>query len=432
MPWLLNCIYVLLCVLIAPVIAYRRFRYGKYREGWNQKLWGSLPERNSDQPCVWFHAVSVGEVLQLKSVVSELRTSRPDCDVVISTTTSTGQAVANEKFPDCQVCYFPLDFTWSVRRAIARVRPSVVVLVELELWPNFIWEVSRLGIPLALINGRMSEHSHRGYRRIRPLLKNLLSKFSTIAVQNGVYASRLLDLGALPEKLQVTGSVKFDHIETNRGNDKTKELRDSFRIASDAKVFVAGSTQAPEENYAIDAWLEARKLYPELRLILVPRHKERFEEVAELVLSRSLPLVRRSRGDDATDYDAVILLDTLGELGACWGLADVAFVGGSLTNRGGQNMIEPAGYGAAVTFGPNTQNFQDVVTALLEHEAALVVHDQAAITETLELLLRDTTMRTQMGQAAQRFVLTQQGATAKTVASICDLLPKSSQRRAAA
>ena len=435
MPWVLNLVYVLLCVAIAPLILYKRLRYGKYREGWNQKLFGNLPQRNSAKSCVWFHAVSVGEVLQLKSIVAELLEARSDCEIVISTTTSTGHAVAVEKFPDCLVCYFPLDFTWAVRRAMQRIRPSAIVLVELELWPNFIIQADRFGIPLALINGRMSEHSHRGYRRIRPLMSSLFKRFATIAVQNGTYASRLLDLGGLPHRLHVTGSVKYDHIETDRSNAKTELMREAFGIDRDQQVFIAGSTQSPEESLAIDAWLSAREEFPSLRLILVPRHKERFEEVAETVLARRLPLVRRSQPAESSNDSSippVILLDTLGELSACWGLADVAFVGGSLTNRGGQNMIEPAGYGAAVTFGPNTQNFQDVVSALLERNAATVVKDGDTLTETLIQLLRDTELRSSMGQSGQQFVLTQQGATAKTVDLITDLLPKLSQRKAAA
>jgi len=435
MPWLLNFVYVLLCVAIAPLILYKRLRYGKYREGWNQKLFGNLPRRDSTSACVWFHAVSVGEVLQLKTVVEQLLELRPDCQIVITTTTNTGQAVAVEKYPDCHVCYFPLDFTWSVRRAIQQIKPSAIVLVELELWPNFIIEADRLGIPLALINGRMSERSHRGYRRIRPLMKMLFSRFSTIAVQNGTYASRLLDLGGLANRLHVTGSVKFDHIETNRSNSQTLAMRQVFGISNDELVFVAGSTQSPEESLAIDAWLSAREEFPKLRLIVVPRHKERFEEVAELVLARQLPLIRRSQNTALaadSSMPPVILLDTLGELSACWGMADVAFVGGSLTNRGGQNMIEPAAYGAAVTFGPNTHNFQDVVAALLEKDAAIVVQDGTALTDTLLQLLRNTELRSSMGQSGQQFVLTQQGATAKTVGLIADLLPNLSQRKAAA
>ncbi|MEO1998326.1 MAG: glycosyltransferase N-terminal domain-containing protein [Planctomycetaceae bacterium] len=338
--------------------------------------------------------------------------------------------MAKEKFPEHTVCYFPLDFTWAVKRALARIRPSAVVLVELELWPNFILAASRMGIPLVLANGRISERSFRGYRRIKPLMRSLLTRFHHLGAQNETYAARLVALGAVAESVTVTGSIKFDHIETDRQNSQTRTLRKAFGLRSDEPVFIAGSTQAPEEQYAIDAWQEATKTHPRLRLILVPRHKERFEEVASLVMRLGLPLVRRSdvssgtSGDDsASQRTPVLLLDTLGELSACWGLADVAFVGGSLTKRGGQNMIEPAAYGAAVLFGPNTWNFRNVVELLLDEAAASVVADADTLTRKVGELLDDPIKAQAQGQIAQRLVLAQQGATARTVDLVIDALP---------
>ncbi len=438
MPWILNLAYILLLISVSPVLVYRAAVLGKYRDGWRQKLLGQLPRRNGDRPCVWLHAVSVGEVLQLTKIVEDLQANHGGCDCLISTTTSTGFAVAQEKFPKHQVCYFPLDFSWAVNRALRRVQPVAVVLVELELWPNFILAARRNRIPLALINGRISEHSFRGYRRIRWLMRRLLRNIDAIAVQNRLYANRLIELGATRDRMQITGSVKFDHIETDRGNAKTAGLRSAFGLRPDEPVLIAGSTQAPEEEYALDAWAELRQQHPTLRLVLVPRHKERFDEVAQLVESRSLPLVRRSRIADRKSASAmdrafdsarsadnnapVLLLDTLGELAACWGLADIAFVGGSLTNRGGQNMIEPAAYGAAVLFGPNTENFQDVADALLAHEAARVVADRHDLSATAGDLLQHPTEAREQGRRAQEFVLSQQGATRKTIAIIGGLI----------
>ena len=392
MPWILNLAYVVLLLAVSPVLLYRAIVLGKYREGWKQKLLGLLPVRSSREPCLWFHAVSVGEVLQLQTIVRELEAKLPGHEFVITTTTTTGHVVATKQFPQHRVCYFPLDFSWSVRQAIRRVRPAAIVLVELELWPNFILAASRAGIPLILVNGRISEQSYHGYRQVRPLMKQLVQRFAGLLVQNETYAKRLVDLGAPKDRITITGSIKFDRIETDRGNPKTRELRESFGIRAGETVFIAGSTQAPEEEFALETWLTLRRDYPQLRLILVPRHKERFDEVARLVNDRRLPLIRRSRisttcprcgrgpewGDPTGEcaQPPVLLLDTLGELAACWGLADIAFVGGSLTNRGGQNMIEPAAYGAAVLFGPNTDNFRDVVEALLSRRAARVVTDQ--------------------------------------------------------
>lgn len=426
MSRLLNLVYLALLVLASPALLYRMLALGKYRDGWGQKLLGRLPRRTGDAPCVWFHAVSVGEVLQLETVVGELLRRRPGLDIVVTTTTVTGMAVARERFPQHLVCYFPLDFSWSVKAALNRIQPDAVVLVELELWPNFICEVHRREIPLVLINGRISEKSFRGYRRIRPLMKRVLSCFDAFAVQNATYADRLRELGAPAERIQTTGSIKFDRVQVDRDNPQTRELRRAFGLKSHETVFLAGSTHAPEESIAIDVWWRLQEEFPHLRLLLVPRHKERFDEVARLAASRGFPVLRRSSGSVQRRTDAkpeVLLLDTLGELSACWGLADVAFVGGSMMKRGGQNMIEPAAYGAAVLFGPNTRNFRDVVEMLLDGDAAMVVNDADELAATLRRILNHRELAANLGRRARELVLSQQGATVRTINEIEARLP---------
>jgi len=427
--WLLNLAYVALLTALSPIIIWRMITQGKYRDGWREKLLGELPRIQGSRPRVWLHAVSVGEVLQLKTIVAALRAERPDHDFVITTTTITGLDVAKRSFPEETVCYFPLDFTWAVRRALSRIAPAALVLVELELWPNLIREADRRNIPVVLINGRLSAKSFRGYRKIRFLLRHILAKFHTIAVQNDTYAQRIQQLGAPPERLQITGSIKFDAVRTNRDNEQTAEIRRSFGIGQDELVFIAGSTQSPEEEIALKTYAALREEFSNLRLVLVPRHKERFEEVARLVTARGFGLIRRSEisaiapPNHGSTEPPVLLLDTLGELSACWGLADIAFVGGSLTNRGGQNMIEPAGYGAAVLFGPNTRNFRDVVEILLKQNAACVVTDAADLTHRVRALLQLESTRHEMGRRAQELVLSQQGATQRTVELINAALP---------
>jgi len=295
---------------------------------------------------------------------------------------------------------------------------------------------------LALINGRVSAKSFRGYRRVQLLLRNLLQRFALLAAQNEEYADRLLSLGAPRDRLHVTGSIKFDGVQFDRNNSKTTELRDFFGILPNERVFIAGSTQAPEEEIALDTWQTLRQEFPDLRLILVPRHKERFEEVAQLVLARNLSLRRRSTAINGTTSSTtsgslsdVLLLDTLGELGACWGLADIAFVGGSLTQRGGQNMLEPSAFGAAVLFGPNTWNFRDIVEQLLSRHAAQVVRNGDEMTETVRALLKDPNSAHEFGQRAKSFLATQQGATGRTIRLLLnlpiDVEHASSERRAA-
>jgi 3-deoxy-D-manno-octulosonic-acid transferase len=424
--WILNLLYGALLLAASPWIVFRRLRLGKDREGWRQKLFGDIPARPGAKPCLWFHAVSVGEVLLLKPVLDRLLAARTDLEIVISTTTQTGQSVAREKYPFARTIYYPLDFTWAVDRALRRIRPDAVALVELELWPNFITAVHRAGIPLVLLNGRISERSFRGYSRLRGWVKGWLEKFTWLTVQTEEYGERLRLLGAPDERLVVTGSVKYDGLEQDRANSRTESLRRAFGIEAGERVLIAGSTQSPEEQLALEAYRGLSRQYPELRLVIVPRHKERFDEVARLIEQNGHSLLRRSTGIATQAGDRpILLLDTLGELSACWGLADIAFVGGSLTNRGGQNMLEPAAYGAAVLFGPNTFNFRHAVELLLSREAARVVRSGEELAAVVDTLLTDDRQRVALGARARELVLHQQGATERVVTILNDLLPPS-------
>ena len=429
MRWLLNAVYMLLLVSISPVITWRMLRHGRYRQGLAEKLLGRVDFRADGRPVVWFHAVSVGEVIQLQKVVDEFRRrTRDEFQIVISTSTDTGWELVQKRFADCQKTWFPLDFSWAVNQAIRRIRPAQIVLMELELWPNFLAECHRLDVPVSIVNARMSERSHRGYCRIRFLLKPLFTRLALVAAQSQTYADRLISLGATEQRTVVTGSIKFDGVETSRTNSKTENLRRIFGFKSGETVFVAGSTQGPEEQLALETWLQLRRKHSQLRLILVPRHRERFDEVAGLVTSRNLPLLRRSSAQDLsqqhaeTDNKPVILLDTIGELSACWGLADVAFVGGSFGNRGGQNMMEPSAYGACVLFGPNTWNFRDIVERFREAEGCVQLQSSRQLTSTVDELLNDPARRHQLGRNAQKAVLQQQGATARTAELLHEVL----------
>jgi 3-deoxy-D-manno-octulosonic-acid transferase len=427
MPYLLNLLYLILLLAVSPWLIYKMVTTGKYRRGMLRKLLGLTPLRQSDRPCVWFHAVSVGEVLLLRQVIAKFRARHPDHECVLSTTTNTGYAVAVEKFPDLTVFYWPLDFTWAVKRALRRVRPNLVVLAELELWPNSILAAERQGIPVAVINGRMTERSFRGYHRASWLLAPILREIRLFAVQTETYAKRFARLGIPDERIHVTGSVKYDGVNTDRNNPKTEALRQLLGIEPRQLVWIVGSTQAPEEQIALDVYGRIKSRVPHLRLMLVPRHAERFDEVASLIQSSGLPLVRRSQlridhPRTPAPPHPVILLDTLGELGAAWGLADVAFVGGSLSGRGGQNMMEPAAYGAAVTVGPDVWNFQDTVDRLLEHGAAIQVQDAVLLERETLRLLQDQAARESLGKAAREFVLTQQGATDRTLDLLAPIL----------
>ena len=414
MPIVLDLIYLTLLAACGPWLALDALRKGKHREGWGEKLLGRAPRRVGEGPCLWFHAVSVGEVLLLRPMVEEIRRRRPGWEVVVSTTTKTGLAVARQTYPDLITFYAPLDFSWAVRRAIARVRPSALALVELELWPNLIRAAGRAGARVAIVNGRLSARSHRGYRAIRGPLGSTLRRLDSVSAQSAEYAGRFADIGVPSSRLRVTGSVKYDGLESDRGNPATASLRRALGIGPAEVAFVAGSTMEGEEAAALAAYRAAKVDHPGLRLILVPRHAERFDKVAAWLEGEGLPVHRRSRGPSAGG-NPVVLVDTLGELSAVWGLAELAFVGGSLfPGRGGQNMMEPAAFGASVCFGPHTGNFREAVEGLLAVGGARRVADAAALAAALKADLADPEAAAARGEAGRAFVLAQRGATGRT------------------
>ena len=458
MPYLLNLIYLLLILFSLPWLLWQAVRKGKYREGYAAKFLGLVPRRASNKTCLWLHAVSVGEVNLLAPLLKMIEQQRPDWECVISTTTATGMALAKKKYPRQTVFYCPLDFSWAVSAAMRRIRPDVLVLAELELWPNLIRAARRSGARVAVINGRLSEHSFHGYRRIRPLVARLLRQLDVIAAQDETYAERFRLLGTWPERVCVTGSMKYDGAQTDRANPTTRRLAALAGFAADDIVLLAGSTQEPEEAMALDAFRTLSPQWPQLRLVLVPRHPDRFNAVAKLLDASGIPWQRRTNlgtqtndecgmmNDESTTQGSavrhssfiihhssslpvprVLLVDAVGELGAWWGTAQIAFVGGSLGSRGGQNMIEPAAYGAAVSFGPNTWNFRDIVAMMLAHDAAVVVGNGEQFTAFVRRCLQQPDYAATLGERAKMLVLSQLGATQRTF-QILDTL---AQRRCA-
>lgn len=434
---LLDLVYVALLVVLAPWLIYQAVANGKYREGYHQKLLGWLPRRSGDRYCVWLHAVSVGEVNLLAPLIRELRGQHPDWELVITTTTMTGHELAVRKYPELTVDYCPLDFSWATATAMRRIRPDLLVLAELELWPNLIRAAERQGAQVAVINGRLSERSFRGYRKIAWLLRSTLARLNLVIAQTPEYAARFAELGVRAEAIQIVQSIKYDGVEFDRNHPATVELRELAGIAADDIVLLAGSTQAPEELLALQTYATAAKQHPRLRLVIVPRHPHRFEEVARLLDTAGIPWQRRSELDQNSRNSAarVLLVDAVGELGSWWGTATVGFVGGSLSRRGGQNMIEPAAYGVAVCFGPHTQNFRDVVHTMTSAEAAVVVPSGEALTEFVMRCLDDPEFAHQLGSQARELVASGQGATQQTVellAALSGVFPGSASHRRAA
>lgn len=430
LSWMLNIAYALLIAAFSPLILWQAIRTGKYRGGFREKFLGLVPQREGNAVCVWIHAVSVGEVNLLATLLREWRAARPDWQFAISTTSLAGYELARKKYIDLTVFYCPLDFSWAVRTAMRRMRPTMLVLAELELWPNLITAAREHGARVAIVNGRLSDHSFPGYQRVRPLIARMLRQIDLIAAQSEESSERFLALGAPPERVHVTGSLKYDGAQTERDNPRTLALRALAGIEDGDVVFLAGSTQEPEERIAVEIFRQLLPQHPRLRLILVPRHPERFDAVATMLNSLGVAWQRRSRLGSQPPAEPgavgrsdlgmnsakqILLVDTIGELGAWWGACHIAFAGGSFGSRGGQNMIEPAAYGAAVSFGPNTRNFRDIVAALLATHAAVVVRSEDEFEAFVRRALEEPEFAAGLGRRAQALVRSQLGATRRTV-----------------
>jgi 3-deoxy-D-manno-octulosonic-acid transferase len=418
---LLNVVYMLVILVALPWVTWRKLSGGRPVAAPWRRFTGSVnlapPEPGVTR--IWLHGVSVGEVQLLAALAAELARQAAAADrrieCVISSSTTTGLEVAAKRFGPDRTFPCPLDFTWAVGRVLDQVRPSAVVLGELELWPNLLAGVARRGIPVVVANARMSERSARGYSRIRPLVRRMLDRVAVVSARSQADADRFAALGAAD--VRVAGSMKFDGIRGDREAVEVGRLRELAGFGAGDVVFLAGSTQAPEERLAAEAYLAVRERYPAVRLVIVPRHVERKAEVAAVLDSLGLRWQARSRldGDGADPAARVLLVDTTGELGWWWGTATIAFVGGSLDgSRGGQNMLEPAAYGAATCFGPHTRNFRDEVARLLTAEAAVVVDDGPALTAFVARCLAQPAWAEALGQRAAAVVAGERGATAAT------------------
>lgn len=420
-------LYTVAFVLMLPLFILRR---EKYAAGFWQRL-GNLPEfKHDNRQVIWLHCVSVGETNAARPLVDELVTQFPSHRLVISTTTKTGQELAREIFADKAdaVFYFPFDWKFSVGRALSAFRPSAVLLMETEIWPRFFREAHKSDASLVIVNGRLSEKSFKRYSFIRGLIKRVLGFVDLALMQGERDAARIIDLGLGIEKVHVTGNLKFDQQTGKTENPLTDQLRERFGIGGSRPLIIAASTHEPEEEWALSAFNKLKEISP--RLMIAPRHPERFDEVAELIHKFDLTIARRSASPSPNDKNAdIILLDTIGELRSVYPLADIVFVGGSLIPHGGQSVLEPAAAGKAIITGPYTHNFSDVVREFRAHDAIVetqVVSDENAnsleLFNAFEQLLSDAEKRRLLGENTLATMERNKGVTAKTLDELKPLL----------
>ena len=410
-----------------PYWMFGKRRHGKYREGLGERL-GKVPSRLQTQstPAIWVHAVSVGEVLAVSELVSQLRQRFQNYRVVVSTTTSTGRKLAAKHFGEDNVFYFPLDFAFAIRPYLSVLRPRLIVLAETEFWPNFLRLAQASDARVAVVNARISDRSRPGYRRFRRILKRVLLNVDLFLAQTAEDASRLSDIGAPGDRVQVSGNLKFD-VSAPDPPPIVGSLRSNFQQTGARPVVVCGSTVEGEEGLLLRAFENVLASHPRTVMILAPRRPERFGEVAQLLEQLGIRYWRRSLWSGDAIAGGVFLVDTIGELASLYALADVAFVGGSLVPRGGHNIIEPAQHGVAIMVGNHTENFRDIV-AMFESRNGVRVVGAAEFPLVLMDLLSNEGERIALGRRGAETLRSQMGATEKTLRALEQLLEASSER----
>lgn len=420
-------------LVLSPRFVFDALTKGKYAAGFKQRL-GFLPKFDArGKKVVWLHCVSVGEANAARPLAERIKRDFPNVSLIVSTTTRTGQELAKTAFAGTAdlVFYFPYDLRSTVRRSLRRLNPSVVLLMETELWFNFIREAYHQKARICLVNGRLSERSLNRYTKIKRFMKRVLGYLDLTLMQDKADATRIMELGARASKVKVTGNLKFDHDLDNAETSLTAEFRERFGIMSDAPLIIAASTHSPEEKWMIEAFKESWKASGQNlpRLMIAPRHPERFEEVKELVKKSGFTWVRRTEAPSGRDKTAeIIILDSIGELRAAYPLAEIVFVGGSLIPHGGQSILEPAAAGKAVVTGANTANFDAAVREFLVKDALIqlepVTEKTAVMRLTVELLdlIRDHHRRDVLGSNAREVMDTNRGAVAHTIEYLTPLL----------
>lgn len=433
MRTLYNILFLIFFAVSSPYYFWRMRRRGGWRHNFGQRFAlydAALKQALTNRHIIWIHAVSVGEVNLCTQLINALEPRVPNVKFVVSCTTTTGMAELKRRLPTrVSMIYYPVDRRKYVYRALATINPQAVILVEAEIWPNFIWRVRDLKIPLILANARLSDRSFPRYKKLRFLFRPLFSAFTGVGCQNDEDARRLGEVGCRPEAVRVVGNLKFDAAKFTE--QRTLDVRGMLRqvgVADDAPILVAGSTHDGEEIILADMARRLREKFPKLFLILVPRHFERCPDLVQKLKARGVKFMLRSGIFANTSVVPgaldTLLVNTTGELKFFYEPATVVFVGKSLTAIGGQNPIEPGAQGKAIVFGPNMQNFTDITRAFLRRNAAVQVKSPEALEIAIGELLADAERRAALGRAALEVVAENLGAVERTVEMILPQLER--------
>jgi len=424
-----NLAFLFLLAVTSPLWMWRKPASGKKSEVLSERL-GRVPhhlallKEDRSMPVIWLHAVSVGEVLAISYLVSEFDWAFPGHRLLISTTTETGNALARERFGADRVFYCPLDVPWAVTAYFNVIQPRLLALVETEFWPNLLGECHERKIPVAVINARISDRSYPRYRLFRFIWQPILSRITLLLAQSIEDAERLKKIGCRPERILISGNLKFD-VRAAQESSATALIKD---LARNCRFLVAGSTIEGEEAILLEAWPQLLSIHPDLVLVIAPRHPERFHLVGERIERSGIKWVRRSRWEiepevfhEPVRRGEIVLLDTIGELASIYSLATVAFVGGSLVPSGGHNPLEPAQFSVPIVMGPYHQNFRSIVDDLLEHKAICIAKREEFATALIGLF-NDTPGSAAMGKRAWKVFNRQAGATGRTIKALHALL----------
>lgn len=414
---LYNIFLVLLTLLLLPVMLFKLATVQKYRGGLTQKL-GRVRKRvkkviGTTRP-IWVHAVSVGEVMAAHPLIKELKKKYPEKKLILSTVTVTGNYTAIQRVPEADaVFFFPFDYPWIVRRVISRINPIIVLVAETELWPNFFRELKRVGIPSAVINGRISPHSYNNYKKLKRFFSHVFNQVNLFCMQSSSDAIRIMEIGAPRDRVMVTGNLKFD---------QKLPAPSSHPVAMPAgsKVITAGSTHRGEEAALLEVFRRLREKYPELVLIVAPRHPERFDEVESLIHRAGFDCNRRTKLKG--EVKDVLLLDTIGELRSFYEMCDIAFVGGSLVKVGGHNLLEPAAMKKPVIFSRYMFNFKEISEALISAGGGILVKDKEELYTESDKLLSNRALAQEIGMRAFSVIEANSGAATRTIEAVGRLI----------